>query len=98
MNQYIGVLHAQLQSAKGGLGLEIDYDDHYCAYFRNHDSSWRLLMADALTDRIKQSKKRDVVVDGQPSTKISDLDLSEQQLSIHIPAGISSHQVEIVLE
>ena len=98
MNQYIGVLHTQVQSANDGLELQFDYDEHYCAYFRNHASSWKLLMADPLAARMKPLQKRNVVVDTEPSTKISDLDLTQQQFSIQLPAGIGSHRVKIVLE
>src|SRR5579872_6397736 len=58
MNHYIGILHAQVTSADEGVGFAFQYEDPYGAYFRDHPSSWRLLLADPLVDGIKQSTSR----------------------------------------
>jgi len=93
MNQYIGILHTQIQApGDQGWQLRFDFDDHYCAYFGTHPSFWRLLLADPLLKRIKSMSNPVVAVDKQPpGTRLSTEKLDSNVLTIGIPAGTGSH-------
>ncbi len=97
MNQYVAVLHAGIQSAAGPMKLQFQYDEPYCAYFKNHASSWRLLLADPLAEKLKHSPNLEVVVDGRPSESIKPSELRGQSLLIQIPAGMHIHTWELEL-
>ena len=55
MNQYVATLHAGIESAAEGFELGFQYDEPYCTYFKSHSSSWKLLLADPLSDQIKRA-------------------------------------------
>ena len=77
MNHYVGILHAQVSSASEGIAFGFQYEEPYCAYFRNHPSSWRLLLADPLVDKIKQSTSANMIVDGRMAGPINTSPLAE---------------------
>ena len=92
MNQYIGTLHAQIDAPEADSPeLRFGFDDHYCAYFAKHPSSWRLLMSDPLLERLRSSPGLTIAVDGQPVAQLSRNDLNGQPVTIQIPAGAGTH-------
>lgn len=91
MNHYVAILHAGIESAADGLQLGFQYDEPYCAYFKNHPSSWRLLLANPLPEGIKQSAVMSIVVDGRVTQTVRTSELLRQPLTINIPAGIGKH-------
>jgi hypothetical protein len=91
VNHYVGILHAQIEApAAEGWQLQFRFDDPYCAYFGTHPSSWRLMLGDALLQRIKNLPAATVSVDDQPPVKLSTADLASQ-IKIQIPAGMGVH-------
>ncbi len=96
MNQYIGVLHAAISSQSSPTTLAFDYDEHYCAYFRHHGSSWRLMLSDPLQNSLRQSPNKTLSIDGQ-SINISPSDLDRRQIVIHLPPGLGTHKVTLPL-
>jgi hypothetical protein len=91
MNHYIGILHAQVNAAAEGVGFGVRYEEPYCAYFRNHASSWRLLLADPLADRIRQSTTANLIVDGRMAGSVNLSQLALTTAAIQLPAGTGSH-------
>jgi hypothetical protein len=98
MNRYIGILHAQLTSAAEGIGFAFQYEEPYGAYFRNHASSWRLLLADPLTEKIKQLTTANIIVDGQMAGLFNPSQLAEGRLTIHLQAGTGTHSWKLELK
>jgi peptidoglycan/xylan/chitin deacetylase (PgdA/CDA1 family) len=90
MNHYIAILHTGIESAAEGTEFGFHYDEPYCAYFKNHPSSWRLLLSDPLADRIGRAADVNVVVDGRV-TRPSTSDLRHRSLLIHLPVGMDRH-------
>jgi hypothetical protein len=97
MNHYVGILHAQVSSASEGIAFGFQYKETYCAYFRNHPSSWKLLLADPLVDKIKQSTFANMIVDGRMAGPINTSPLSRPAL-IHLPAGTGTHSWKLELK
>ena len=94
INHYVAVLHAGIEAATG-LQLDFQYDEPYCAYFKDHPSSWRLLLADPLLDRIKQASAIHMVVDGRVRDTRITSELLRRPLPIQIPAGLGRHTWEL---
>ena len=91
MNQYIGILHTQINSFAEADLLQLTFteDAHYCAYFANHPSSWRLWLSDPLREQWRSSHL-EVLIDGQP-TKARAADFDHESLTIDLPAGLGTH-------
>jgi hypothetical protein len=98
MNHYVGILHAQVTSAGEGIGFAFQYDEPYGAYFRDHASSWRLLLADPLVDRIKQSTTANMIADGRIAGPLNVSHLAEEPVLIHLPAGTGPHSWKLELK
>jgi len=92
MNQYIATLHTEIAApAAEGWQLRFHVDDPYCAYFGKHPSSWRLVLADPLLERLRKAPAVTVAVDGQPGARLSAENLAGQPIMIEIPAGLGEH-------
>ena len=90
LNEYIGYTHAKVSGGQEkGLALQVSYDKHYCSYFKDHSSEWNLLVSDWLA---KDLGKASISVDGK--TLISNTDLTGQ-LTLKIPAGLGTHNIQI---
>ena len=90
-NQYIGITHTQINSSTDDDGLQLTFtqDNHYCAYFANHPSSWRLWLSDALRKQLAASHPK-VLIDDK-TTKISAADFDHETLTIALPPGLGDH-------
>jgi hypothetical protein len=90
-NQYVAILHTKINSSSGGEGLQFTFiqDNHYCAYFANHPSSWQLWLADPLREQLTASHL-EVLIDGQPA-KVRTADFHRETLTIDLPPGLLSH-------
>jgi hypothetical protein len=98
MNRYVGILHAQITAAGEGIGFAFTYEDPYGAYFKDHPSSWRLLLADPVVRRIKQSTTASLIVDGRAAGPIGVAQLAEGRVSIHLLPGTGTHSWKLELE
>jgi hypothetical protein len=98
MNHYIGILHSRIASANQGIGFDFEYEEPYGAYFSNHASSWRLLLADPLMQRIKQVTTANMIVDGRMAGPVNHLQLAEGRVTIHFQAGTGTHSWRLELE
>jgi hypothetical protein len=98
MNQYVGILHAQVTSASEGIELDFRYEEPYGAYFRNHPSSWRLLLADPLVDKIKQSATANMIVDGRVAGPLNTSQVTERPVLIQLLAGTGTHSWKLELK
>jgi peptidoglycan/xylan/chitin deacetylase (PgdA/CDA1 family) len=86
MNEYIAYLHAHVSRQEGDrLALVVEYDDHYCAYFRDHDSQWRLELPGVNT-------ALRVDVDG----KTSQVAFDDGVGSVNVPKGIGKHVISVL--
>ena len=83
MNEYIAYLHAAVRSETGN-SIRLEYDDHYCRYFRDHSSRWRLEIPDG-------KGALNVAVDGKPERLV----LNQGVTVIDIPAGTRQHRIDI---
>jgi hypothetical protein len=89
-NQYIGILHTQISSADSeDFQLTFAQDSHYCAYFANHPSSWRLWLSDPLREQLSALHLQ-VSIDDKPAS-IGAADLSRETQTIDLPAGLGTH-------
>jgi hypothetical protein len=92
VNQYVAILHTQIESLAGkGWQFEFHSDDPYCAYFKGHSSSWRLVLADPLLRQIRSVKEVTVAVDNQPPSRVDTASVGSQPIVIDIPAGLGTH-------
>jgi hypothetical protein len=98
MNHYVAILHAGIESTEGGWQLGFQYEEPYGSYFKNHASSWKLLLADPLRDRIKQATAMNMVVDGRVSGTGSTVELLREPLRIDVPAGLGRHSWKLELK
>jgi hypothetical protein len=98
MNHYVGTLHAQVTSASEGIEFGFEYEEPYGAYFRNHPSSWRLLLADSLVDKIKRSATANMAVDGRMAGRLNTSQLTESPVLIQLPAGTGTHSWKLELK
>jgi hypothetical protein len=98
MNHYIAILHTGIESATDGTELTFQYDEPYCAYFKNHPSSWRLLMTDPLADRIRRAAAVNIVVDGRVNRAADSSDLLNRPLLIRLPAGMGRHTWKLEIQ
>jgi hypothetical protein len=88
-NECCAYLHSGiLETKKNNLGIEFEYDDHYCKYFEKKPSHWTLELSDAFREAL--GKATSVRVDGK-KTKAA---LGPKQV-LHIPAGLGKHTIEI---
>lgn len=87
-NHYIGILHTQVNSSPDGDGFQLTFaqDGHYCAYFANHPSSWRLWLSDPFRQQLAASHP-EVWIDG---TRVSmkPADFSRETLTIDFLPGL----------
>ena len=90
-NQYIGILHTRIDSLADDTGLRLTFaqDDHYCAYFAYHPSSWQLWLSDPLKEHLSSSHLG-LSIDGEPM-KISAADFQQETLTIDLPSGSGTH-------
>jgi hypothetical protein len=98
MNHYIGILHAELAAVGEGLGFTFQHADPYGAYFKDHPSSWILLLADPLAARIKKSATANVVIDGRQAGRVNTSALAEGRVPIQLPAGTDIHRWKLELK
>ena len=92
INEFIGYLHAansgQLINAETPkLIFTVDYDAHYCSFFKNNSSTWILELSDWVKEEFGETPL--VKVDGKP------VPFSKTSLSIPIPEGLGEHYIEI---
>jgi len=91
-NQYVGFLHARIESADDdGWQLKFLFDDPYCAYFGSHPSSWRVWLSDPLRENLRSFQSLAITVDGKTLNTVSTSDLIRENLAIDIPAGLGEH-------
>jgi hypothetical protein len=92
VNEYIGILHAQIDSSSAdGWQVTFGFDPHYCAYFETHASSWRLWLSDSLEERLKGQGEVQVSVDNRKPLRIKAADLVRGAITIELPAGTRTH-------
>jgi hypothetical protein len=90
-NQYIGIIHTQISSSPDSEGLHLTFaqDGHYCAYFANHPSSWRLWLSDPLREQLAASHIQ-VSIDDKPP-RIGEAAFTGETLAIDLAPGLGTH-------
>jgi len=90
-NQYIGIIHTQIDSSTDSDGFQLTFtqDNHYCAFFTSHPSSWRLWLSDPLRKQLTASHL-EVLIDDMP-IKVGAADLDHESLTIDLPSGLGPH-------
>jgi hypothetical protein len=92
VNQYVAILHTQIESpSTQGWQFRFHVDDPYGAYFEDHSSSWRLVLADPLLQKLRGVKAVTVTVDNQHPKQVNTANLGSQAIVIDIPAGLGTH-------
>lgn len=91
-NKYIGLLHTWIGAVQDGGGFQIRFnmDHHYCAYFANHGSSWRLWLSDPLREQLAAAHPR-LSVDTQSPTQAQAGEFLHESMVIDLPAGLGTH-------
>jgi hypothetical protein len=69
----------------GKVTLVLDYDAHYCAYFRDHASEWRLEIPGA-------SKVLQVIVDGTSEQ----VKFKDSVALVSVPKGLGKHTITVL--
>jgi hypothetical protein len=91
INEFIGYIHAgnsgAWQHGDGKITLQVGYDPHYCQYFDQRASSWKLELADWLEEA--SGKISAITVDGK---KVGS---DNAGMSIPVPPGSGDHVIEI---
>ncbi len=93
-NELVGYLHAhnkgKLDPGERTLDCHLGFDDHYCAHFRDHPGSWKLILADwALPGG---EGKASLSVDGKTTTVSI---IAGEPLEVEIPEGTGIHEVQL---
>ncbi len=92
MNQYIGILHTAIDApASEGWQLQFHFDDPYCQYFAKHSSSWRLVLADRLADKVKSAPAVSITVDHQRPVRLNTANVGREPIVFEIPPGLGAH-------
>lgn len=91
-NQYIGILHTQISSSADGGTLQLTFtqDNHYCAYFATHPSSWRLWLSDPLRKQLASSQL-EASVDNKLSPMLRTANFQQETITIELPPGVGTH-------
>jgi hypothetical protein len=86
-NETCAYLHTLIDNkSNGGLGIKLEYDNHYCNYFEKKNSYWTLELSDDLKDSFKGNSA--LYVDNvKQSTGL--------QGKIEVTAGLGTHTIEI---
>jgi hypothetical protein len=92
VNEYIGILHAQIASSGAeGWQLTFGFDPHYCAYFDAHLSSWRLWLSDSLAEKLRAWQQLQISVDDRAPVRAQATDFLRGSMTIDLPAGLGTH-------
>jgi hypothetical protein len=88
-NETCAYLHSNFkETKKSALGIELQYDDHYCKFFEKKPSFWTLELSDAFREAL--GKGASVRIDGKKSKTV----LAPKQV-VQVPAGLGTHSIEI---
>ena len=91
-NQYIGALHTGIHSSRAyGWKLTFHFDEHYCAYYGEHASAWRLWLADPVLERLRAVRRLRISIDNDPVVTLDSGDFLHASVIIEIPAGLGNH-------
>jgi hypothetical protein len=95
IRKYIGYLHADKSGVLSGTSgpvcdITLTYDPHYCQYFRDRESNWKLDVAGWCSDRFEQASS--MIVDGEKRPFRFD---RVDPFQVNIPAGTGTHTVKI---
>lgn len=89
-SEHIAYLHSSnlgiADISNKSLKFELDYDTHYCSYFSDHSSTWKLEIADWFSG-IKNLKVSGAEVKNQDSNK--------KTVELSIPKGVGKHTIMI---
>jgi hypothetical protein len=87
-NEYVGYMHAARQSRSLTDGVAWNYDPHYCQYFMEHASAWKMDIADWQRETLTGKA---IVVDGKKAGAVAKTGVQE----IAVPAGLGEHRLEL---
>jgi hypothetical protein len=90
-NQYIGILHTQINSTADDNGLQLTFalDQRNSVYFAKHSSSWQLWLSDPLREQLESSHLM-LSIDDKPM-KIRTADFDQETITIDLPPGLGNH-------
>jgi hypothetical protein len=86
MNEYVAYLHADVRGDVGAAALTLKYDDHYCRYFADHTSAWKLDFPNEQNGMILS-----MTIDGKPERVV----LKHGAATIAVPPGLGEHRILI---
>jgi hypothetical protein len=88
-NECCAYLHAGItETERSNLGIEFQYDDHYCKFFEKKPSLWTLELSHGLRQTL--GKAASIRIDGKKTKTV----LGPRQV-LQIPAGLGTHRFEI---
>jgi len=92
LNEYIGILHAQIDSSGAdSWQLTFSFDPYYCPYFETHPSSWHLWLSESFGGRLNSLQEVQISVDNRTPLKINAADFLRGTMTIDLPAGLGTH-------
>ena len=87
--------HTQIEApAVEGWQFRFQLDEPSCAYFKDHSSSWRLVLEGPLLQKIRSVKALTVAIDNQPPSRVTIPSVGSQPVVIE-SCGLGHSHVEV---
>jgi hypothetical protein len=93
-NEFVAYLHVKPGASSSTLGFTFEYDDHYCKYFANHNSTWTLHLSDDMLGNLRSLGKIDIMVDGTYKATIDASAYFSETQTLMIPQGVGTHTIQ----
>jgi len=90
INEYVAYMHTDVSGGTGRwFTLDLDYDEHYCRYFKSRASQWQFMASDWLAEELGGCRIR---VDGKTVVEKADF---AKEIKINIEPGLGTHTIGI---
>lgn len=97
-NAFSGYLHSKTSSLLSSLGFAFSYDDHYCKYFEDHESTWTLDLSDRALEELRSLGPVCVSADGSPLFVVDASTYFNKTQTLTVLRGIGTHTIEFTSE
>jgi len=95
-NEFIAYLHAGTGASSSSLGFNFEYDNHYCEYFADHDSSWTLHLSDDMLSQFRNLGRVCIITDGSQAVPVNASTYFNETQNLTVPQGIGAHTIQFV--
>jgi hypothetical protein len=95
-DEFVGYLHAKPSASSSSITFSFQYDDHYCKYFGNHDSTWTLHVSDDLLAKLTSLGKIDIMIDGAYNATVNASEYFKEIQVLTVPKGDGTHTIQFI--